>query len=81
MIHVSRLHLLMEQKDAYGKRAPFAMKFVKAGTGEVVKVKQAVMTSSYEGNRTYNIKFLPSGQIRKIRQLSIIEFNQEKVYV
>lgn len=71
----------MEQKDEHGKRAPFSMKFVKSSTGEVVAVKQAVLTSSYEGNRTYNIKFLPSGQIRKIRQLSIMEFNGIKVYV
>lgn len=81
MIHVSRLHILMEQKDSQGRRAPFSMKFVKASTGEIVHVKEAVMTSSYEGNRTYNLKFIPSGQIRKIRQLSIIEFNREKVYI
>lgn len=81
MIHISRLHILMEQKDAKGRRAPFSLKFVKQSTGEVVTVKEAILTSSYEGNRTYNIKFFPSGQIRKIKQLSIIEFNHEKVYV
>lgn len=71
----------MEKKDPNGRRLPFSLKFVKASTGEVVTIKQAVLTSSYEGNRTYNLKLLPSGQIRKIRQLSVVEIEGEKVYM
>jgi len=81
MIHISKLHILMEKKDQNGRRLPFSLKFVKASTGEVVTINQAVLTSSYEGNRTYNIKLLPSGQVRKIRQLSVVEFEGEKVYL
>jgi len=44
------------------------MKFVKLSTGEIVTVNEAVCTSSYSGNRTFNIMFLPSMQVRKILQ-------------
>jgi len=80
MIHNSRLNMLMERTDAQKKRVPFSMKFVKLSTGEIVTVNEAVCTSSYSGNRTFNIMFLPSMQVRKIYKILIIEFNGNEVY-
>lgn len=57
------------------------MKFVKAETGEIIEVKEAVCTSSYYFNSTCNIMFLPSLQVRTIFKLSIIEFNGQEVYL
>ena len=71
----------MEKKDPNGRRLPFSLNFVKASTGVVVSVNQAVLTYSYEGNRTYNLKMLPSGQVRKIRQLSVVEFEGDAIHV
>lgn len=81
MIHFSKLAMLMERKDGNNRRVPFALKFVKAETGEVVTVKEAVCTSSFHENATFNIMILPSMQVRKIRKYSIIEFNGKELYL
>ncbi len=80
MIHISRLDMLMQRTDAQKRRVPFSMKFVKLSTGEIITVKEAVCTSSYHANRTFNIMFLPSLQVRKILKVLIIEFNGNEVY-
>ena len=50
-------------------------------TGEIVEGKECICTSSFDKNKTQNIKFVNSGQVRKIRNLSIIEFNWEEVFI
>jgi hypothetical protein len=72
----------MERVDKDKRRVPFSLKFVKASTGEIVTVKEAVCTSSSNGNvgGTVNIMFKPSMEIRKVRVLSIIEFNGFEVF-
>lgn len=81
MIHYSRIVSIMERKGPDGLPVPFALKYVKIGNGKIMEVKEAVLTSSYHGNRFVNIKFLPSNEIRKLRRILIIEFNGEKVYI
>lgn len=81
MIHISKLGLLMERKGADKRRIPFTMEFVKQSTGQVVEVKEAVCTSTFSENRSANIMFLPSLEVRKISMLSIIKFNGEEVFV
>jgi hypothetical protein len=80
MIHYSRLDMLMQKIDAQKRRVPFSLKFVKLTTGQIVDVKQAVCTSSYSANRTVNIMFIESMQVRTIRKILIIEFNGHEVY-
>lgn len=71
----------MERVSPGKKKVPFSMKFVKQSTGEVVNVEKAICTSTFAENRTANIMFLPSEQIRKISMLSILSFNDEEVFV
>jgi len=80
MIHYSRLNMLMDRFDKDNRRIPFSLKFVKMSTGEVVSVNEAVCTSSFNQANTLNLLFLPSLQVRKIRRISIIEFNGQQVY-
>jgi hypothetical protein len=47
--------------------------------GEKIVAKRCICTSWFSRGRTMNIKFLESGEIRKIRRVSIIEFNGQKV--
>lgn len=56
------------------------IKFVEA-TGDVVIAENIAITSSYHKNNTINIKFLTSGEIRKVRTLTIIEYNGMEVYL
>lgn len=84
MIHLSKIVTLMERTGKDRKPVPFSCKFVKS-TGELVIVNEAVCTSSYsggeDGNVTVNLMFLQSKEVRKVRVVSIIEFNGEEVYI
>jgi hypothetical protein len=70
----------MERKGPDKKRIPFSLSFVKMSTGQIVKVEQAVCSSNFPGNKTCNLLFLPSNQVRKIHLIAIIEFNEQEVY-
>jgi len=81
MIHYSKLGLLLERKDRDNRRVPFSLKFVKLSTGDIVHVENAVCTSSHNNPKTVNIMILSSLQVRKIRMISIIEFNGSEVFL
>jgi hypothetical protein len=80
MIHFGKLPFLMARKDARGKPLPFSFKYVKKSTGEIISVDHAVLTS---GNHLdyFNVKILPSGEIRKIILPLIIEFNGTETFI
>jgi hypothetical protein len=83
MIHLSKIVQLMEMRGQDRRPKPFSLKFVKS-TGQLVTVPEAVCTSSYsggEGNATVNIMCLPSKEVRKVKVLSIIEFNEQAVFI
>ncbi|MFK5855242.1 MAG: hypothetical protein QM503_03860 [Bacteroidota bacterium] len=74
MIHVGKVRKqLMEHQ-------PVSLKFWKRN-GEIVAANNVVCTSSYFKNDTVNLKFLTSDEFRKIRVLSIFEFNGEEVCI
>lgn len=73
MLHISQIHKLVEPAGT-----EFSVKFT-AKEGNEVVVQKAVCTSFHSKGRTMNIKFLPSGEIRKIRRITITEFNREEV--
>lgn len=54
--------------------------FVKK-SGEVVRAKNIVCTSSFYQNNTFNILFLQSREVRKIHALLIIQFNGQEVFL
>ena len=74
MIHISKINLITEKKDARGEPVPFSFKAVKMN-GEIITGKNCIVTSSNFKNRTRNIKWLDSKQFRKIRNVAFIEFN------
>jgi len=47
--------------------------------GEVISVEHAIPTSFHGDGLTFNIKILPSGEIRKVNRLTVIEINGEEV--
>ncbi len=73
MLHISQIHKLVEPAGT-----EFSVKFV-AQKGYEVFAETAVCTSFHSKGRTMNIKFLPSGEIRKLRRCTITEFNGEEV--
>jgi len=71
----------MQRTDAAGNPLPFDIKFVKLSTGEVREYKRCILTSIHSAGSTLNI--LPEGEYRPktIKKVSIIEFNQHRVYI
>lgn len=72
MIHISTL------RKEINKKKPMSIRFWKK-SGEIVVANNVVCTSSFFKNDTVNIRFLNSGEIRKIRLSSIFEFNNQEV--
>lgn len=50
-----------------------------AASGEIVDVADAVITSFHGAGDTFNIKIIPSGEIRTVNRNTVIEFNGEEV--
>ncbi len=80
MLHFSKILQVAQRKDKGGKPLPFSLKYVKASTGEVIKIDSATLTSSHHSG-TMNIRIHPSGQIRKITLALIIEFNNTTIFL
>ncbi len=78
MIHTSKLNLITEKKDATGDAVHFNFKAISL-QGEIIEGKNCIVTSSNFKRRTRNIKFIDSGEFRKIRNISFIEFNGVEV--
>jgi hypothetical protein len=78
MIHLNVIHIISEQEDSYGNRHEFSFKYVSKSTGDIISCDRAICTSSNNERRTRNIKMV-SGEIRKLRDILFIEFNNEKV--
>ena len=68
LLHLSQLNELVRNGVV------FAFSFVDK-KGIVIEGKECVCTSFHSAGRTMNIKWLQSGEIRKVRRCSIISFN------
>lgn len=73
MLHISQIHKQVEPPGT-----EFSLRFI-AKPGYEVFAQKAVCTSFHSKGRTMNIKFLKSGEIRKIRRCTITEFNGQEV--
>ena len=71
MVHISSLHKLVEKGE-------FSITFVEKSGAEVHGVR-CICTSWHSQGRTMNLKFCDSGQIRKVRRVSVTHFNGEEV--
>jgi hypothetical protein len=72
MIHVAQVRTELNKKE------PVNLKFFKAD-GSVVEAKNVVCTSSFFENDTVNLKWLDSGEFRKVCMWRIFEINGEEV--
>jgi hypothetical protein len=81
LIHWSKIWEVMQRTDATGSPIPFQLKYVKLSTGELRNYDKCFITSNFTTGTTINV--LPAGEFRprKIRKVSIIEFNHKKVYL
>ena len=71
MLHISQLHKEVEHGE-------FSIKFVEK-SGAIIHGSRCICTSFHSAGRTMNLKFCDSEEIRKVRRLSVIEFNEEEV--
>jgi len=74
MLHLSQARQLLESHD------PLDISFWKQN-GEIVHAHNVVCTSSYFHGNTFNLKFLDSGQFRKVKALLIFNVSGEEVFV
>lgn len=80
MIHVSKLISIAERKDPSGKHVPFSFKAITLD-GRLIDGDNCIVTSSNHANRSVNVKYLDSGEFRKIKLISFIEFNGKEVFI
>lgn len=74
MLHIKVVRkILAEQK-------PFNCRVWKKN-GEIAAYNNVVATSTFFENDTANLKFIDSGQVRKVPLLFIFELNDEEVYI
>lgn len=50
-----------------------------AASGEIIAVDRAIPTSFHGDGQTFNVKLLPSGEIRTVNRYTVIELNGEEV--
>jgi len=74
MISIAQARNIIESKE------PVDITFWKKN-GEIVHAKNVVCTSSNFGNNTFNIKFIDSEEVRKIKALLIFNINGEEVFL
>lgn len=80
LIKQSKLWEMMERTDESGNLLPFQVKFVKEN-GEIREYKACTLTSFHSAGTSLNV--MPAGDNvpRKIRRVTIIEFNHIRVYL
>lgn len=72
MIHSSKIHELVEVVPV------FSIGWI-SESGERIHVRKAKCTSFHSSGETMNIMIIDSGQIRKVKRITITEFNGEEV--
>lgn len=50
-----------------------------AEDGRIITVEKCVPTSFHSDGNTFNVKLIPSGEIRKVNRVTVIEINGEEV--
>lgn len=74
MIHISAARKIIESKE------PFSCRCWNKN-GEILSYNDVVCTSSFFANNTVNVKFITSGEIRKMRIITLFEINDEEIYL
>ena len=74
MIHISKINPITEKKDSSGDAVRFSFRAITL-QGEILEGSNCIVISSNYKRRTCNIKFIDSGESRKLRNISFIELN------
>lgn len=74
MLHINQLRAILRAHQ------PFSCKVWKSN-GDILIYNNVVCTSTFFENGTANLKFLNSGQIRKVPVIFIWEVNDEEIYI
>lgn len=74
VVHMNTARKMLESGDALD------LKFWDKN-GNIISANNVICTSTYFHNNTANIKFLNSGQFRKIRIVTIFEINGLEVFM
>lgn len=80
-IHYSAINRITEQLDAEGNPVPFSFEYFSKSSGLITKIENAILVSSFFGNRTRNIKNLANGQVKTYRNILFSKINGIKIYV
>jgi hypothetical protein len=74
MIHSGKINIEVREREE------FSITWV-AENGEYIHGKRCACTSFHSNGRTLNVKFLDSGEFRKVRRCTITEFAGHEVYL
>lgn len=74
LIHINDTRKLLNTKE------PVNLKCW-TSKGEVMECNNVVMTSSFFRGNSFNIRFLASGEIRKIKTVCLFEINDKEVFL
>ena len=74
VVHMTTARRMLDSGDAVD------LKFWKSD-GTIVSANNVICTSSNFKNNTVNLKFLSSGQFRKVRVVSLFEINGMEIFM
>jgi hypothetical protein len=74
MIHINQVRSILKSKQ------PFSC-LVWKKNGDILRYNDVVCTSTFFENDTANLKFIQSGQVRKVIIITIFEINDEEVII
>lgn len=80
LIKQSRIRDLMERKNSDGSPVVFQLKFVKSN-GEIREYPECILTSFHSAGTTLNVLPVGEKRPRKIRRVTIVEYNNIPVYL
>ena len=80
VLNYKHVRLLAERKDEKGAPVPFDFKYI-CLNGEVIEGKNVVCTSVDPKRKTRTLKFLDSGQVRKIHDVLLMSINDTRIIV
>jgi hypothetical protein len=58
-----------------------SLKFWRLEDAEIISAENVICTSNFYHGNTFNLKFLNSGQFRKVRAITIFEINDMEVFI
>jgi hypothetical protein len=74
-IHINTMREMLKSGNAV------SLKFWRLEDAEIISAENVICTSGFHHGNTVNLKFLNSGQFRKVRVITIFEINDMEVFI